>query len=302
MSVTVPVEEQTRTTPAAEIQGMTASDGYRVTYRHWPACSQPPRGYVVALHGIQSHSGWYDFSCRRLAEAGYDVRFMDRRGSGLNEAQRGHAIHADRLIHDVVQLISEVRHERNLVSPNSPVMLKAVSWGGKLAVMTTVRRPELVDGLLLLYPGICTQKKVNAIKRFLLKTVIELGGAERVANVVLNAPGAFTDRREFQEYIENDPLFLTQATYGLLHASVQLDEMLATAPEKIRCPVMMMLAGRDRIIDNTATKKYFQRFASSDKNLIVYPHACHTLEFEPDRENFLSDLLNEMEKLKKRHC
>ena len=56
-----------------------------------------PRGYVVALHGIQSHSGWYEYSSGRMCEAGFEVRFLDRRGSGENTEDRGHAVHPDRL-------------------------------------------------------------------------------------------------------------------------------------------------------------------------------------------------------------
>lgn len=302
MSVTLTDEKPTKTAPHTEVRFLTASDGYRLHYRHWAACTDQPRGYIIAVHGIQSHSGWYDFSCGHLAKAGYDVFFMDRRGSGLNEEQRGHATHPDRLINDVVQTISEVRHERNANSPNSPVILMSVSWGGKLAVMTTARRPDLVDGLLLLYPGIFSRKKVNAAKRLLLKSVVNLGYSETVARVALNAPVLFTDQIEFQKFIEDDPLFLTEATCGFLHSSLQLDAMLEEAPEKIRCPVIMMLAGRDRIIDNVATKKYFHRFSSADRKLIVYPNACHTLEFEPDRENFINDLLSEMEMLKHQIC
>ncbi len=60
---------------------------------------------------------------------------------------------------------------------------------------------------------------------------------------------------------------------------------------------MLMLAGKDRILDNARTKAYFEKFASENKRLIVYPDAHHTLEFEPDPEPFINDLiawLNEM--------
>ena len=47
------------------------------------------KAHIVALHGIQSHSGWYTWSSRKLAEAGFAVHFTDRRGSGLNWQARG---------------------------------------------------------------------------------------------------------------------------------------------------------------------------------------------------------------------
>ncbi len=50
-----------------------------------------PRGELVFIHGIQSHAGWYEYSCTRFSQAGYRVSFLDRRGAGMNAAARGDA-------------------------------------------------------------------------------------------------------------------------------------------------------------------------------------------------------------------
>ncbi len=49
------------------------------------------RAVVVMLHGIQSHSGWYEGSGEHLAQAGVSVLAPDRRGSGMNGEARGDA-------------------------------------------------------------------------------------------------------------------------------------------------------------------------------------------------------------------
>src|SRR5713101_9403486 len=65
-----------------------AADGYRCRFRRFvPA--EPVKARVIGVHGIQSHGGWYENSCRFLSEAGFAVSFLDRRGSGLNEEARG---------------------------------------------------------------------------------------------------------------------------------------------------------------------------------------------------------------------
>ncbi len=53
-----------------------------------------------------------------------------------------------------------------------------------------------------------------------------------------------------------------------------------------------MLAGRDQIIDNNAMRDYFQKLSATQKELIEYPRAAHTLEFEPDPTPFFNDLAN----------
>jgi alpha-beta hydrolase superfamily lysophospholipase len=55
-------------------------------------------------------------------------------------------------------------------------------------------------------------------------------------------------------------------------------------------PMLLMLAGRDRIIANQATRDFFGRASSSNKTLIEYSNATHTLEFEPDPSRYFADL------------
>jgi len=274
-----------------EIGQFIASDGYAFRYRHWKPTARVPSGYVVALHGIQSHAGWYESSSNRLAEHGYDVRFLDRRGSGLNDEQRGHAAHEDRLINDVVQFLLDVSAERGRCAPDAPITLLAVSWSGKLAVAACARRPELVDALALLYPGICAKIRAGWCERKLLQLADFLGVKHRPVRLPLDDATLFTDVPKWQDYIRDDRMALHQATTGFLNASRKLDVLAARAPERIACPVLLMLAGKDRIIDNRATRAYFERFASNERTLIEYPDAAHTLEFEPDRDTFIADLV-----------
>src|SRR5207253_7502356 len=76
---------------------------YTTLFRSAKAGGDKPRrsptgGTVVGLHGIQSHGGWYLESCRRIADAGYDVVFLERRGCGLNDRDRGDAPSFRRLL------------------------------------------------------------------------------------------------------------------------------------------------------------------------------------------------------------
>lgn len=295
---------QAQSTPAGstqpEIRRFAASDGYRLHYRHWRTGSGQPLGYIVGLHGIQSHSGWYEYSSRRLAEAGFEVSFLDRRGSGLNEDQRGHAPHCERLLNDVVQFLGDVRDRRNRRAPVSPVILLAVSWGGKLAAPVAGRRPELVDALALLYPGLCAQVRPKRHQLLQLRLAVALGLHRRRVTVPLDDPALFTDDPKWQQFIREDEKALHEVTVSLLNANRQLDGIVQSVPDRLRCPTLLMLAGRDRIIDNRATRQWFERIATADRKLIEYPEAAHTLEFEADREQVVGDLLDWLQAVRRR--
>ena len=259
-----------------------ASDGYSLAYRHWPAV-EPVRGCVVALHGIQSHSGWYTHSSDLLSEAGYEVYFPDRRGSGVNGTDRGHAVHADRLIQDVCQFLTFV-----ISRTGQPPTLTGISWGGKLASVVAATRPDLVSQLALMCPGLRPRIGPSLWQRLLLQLAGSTGRIQRRVKIPLRDPELFTSVPEWQNFIRHDHLALHQVSVGFLLASLRLDQMADQLAPRVRQRLLLMLAGRDRIIDNQATR----HFGSRDRTIIEYPEACHTLEFESGRDTIVQDYIS----------
>ncbi|HAA52642.1 MAG TPA: hypothetical protein DCE43_23205 [Planctomycetaceae bacterium] len=280
----------------AEYHEFVASDGRRLSWQRWLP-SSAVRGYVVALHGIQSHGGWYEHSSRRLAEAGFEVCFLDRRGSGRNSEARGDAIHADRLVNDVRQFLVATRSRRDRDNPGAPVVLQAVSWGGKLAAIVASRCPGLVDGLALLYPGLKSRIRPGWWARFRLDLARRLEIRDKLVDIPLQDPALFTGDPDWQQFIRDDPLSLHEVTVGFLLANQDLDQQVDLAVTQVECPLLLMLAGGDRIIDNVATRELFQRFSSDEKRLLEYADAEHTLEFESSRDAFVADLLGWLEQV-----
>ena len=66
--------------------------------------------------------------------------------------------------------------------------------------------------------------------------------------------------------------------------------MLRRAVRSVRLPLLLMLAGKDRIIDNARTRAVLDRCPTADRRVIEYPEAHHTLEFEEDPTPAFADL------------
>ncbi|MCE9567011.1 MAG: lysophospholipase [Planctomycetes bacterium] len=272
----------------ARIQTFRASDGYTFYVRHYPAVGRP-KAKLVFLHGIRSHGGWYTRSCAEFAAAGFDVYFVDRRGSGLNTAHRGDTPNFRRLIDDVAEFVQQLRSEQSWL----PVFVAGISWGGKLAVGLQYRRPGLADGLVLLCPGLVAKVKPKAALRARV-AVASVLRPTRVFPIPLNEPELFTASVEGQKFIDTDPHGLRHATARFLFNSFALDVYIRRAAARVTVPTLLTLTEHDRIIVNDRTRTYVTKFAGETK-IIEYAGTHHTLEFEPIGHPWISDVVKWLE-------
>jgi alpha-beta hydrolase superfamily lysophospholipase len=283
--------------PDYAIQEHTASDGYRWKYRVYPTPGTP-RAELVFIHGIQSHAGWYEHSCTRFSQAGYRVSFLDRRGAGMNSAGRGDAPGGfRRLLDDLAEFLTALPRTapRGHSIAQLPVILGAISWGGKLAAALERRHPGLIDGLMLFCPGFASRIRLP-LGRQLLVLLCRLFRPRKQFPIPLNDPELFTANPHWHAFLRDDPLRLHHGTARLLIESARLDGYLRFVPKYVHVPVLMLLAEHDRIIHNAKVRAFVSRFATPDKQILEYPGAHHTLEFEPEPERFIGDVLNWLEK------
>jgi len=108
--------------------------------------------------------------------------------------------------------------------------------------------------------------------------------------IPLQDPALFTNTPRWQQYLRSDPLLLRKVTIRFAVEDLKLNHYAAAAPEQITTPALLILAGRDRICDNRRTGRFFRQLASRSKRLVEYPAAAHTLEFEPDPQQYFADL------------
>ena len=268
-----------------EIASFVTSGGYKLHYRHFQPVGMS-KGTIVFIHGIQSHGGWYETSCKKFAQAGYRVLFLDRRGSGLNEVSRGDSPSFRTLLDDLKEFL---QYQRKEIAGATPLILGAISWGGKIAFGLEIRMANLVDGFILLAPGFCPKVHPTRKERFFI-ALGSLFSPRRLFNIPLNDPELFTSNPAAQKFLKEDPFALRKATARFLLDSVRLDFYLRIFRTKISKPILLLIAGQDKIIDNEKTIAFVKRFASGSLTVKKYPEAHHTFEFEPEPQKHIEEI------------
>ena len=244
---------------------------------------------ILYLHGIQSHGGWFLRSCDYLRRRGHTVLAPDRRGSGLNQQDRGHCHNPDQLIEDVDHCVDWLCDKTG----KSQIDIVAVSWSGKLALAYGAKFARKVRSIALVGPGLCARVDIS-LREKIAVGVHGVVDPHKMHEIPLNEPTLFTANPAMLEFIENDPLKLTHTTASFLVTSHRLDMKVRKIVNKLNMPIYLFLAQHDRIIDNQATIELLRPALTSppgcDESARIFTDAHHTLDFEPEPDTFFQEL------------
>lgn len=230
---------------------------------------------LVYFHGIESHGGWFDQAARLLQANGANVFCLDRRGSGINRENRGlpsgHTESMDELFADIDAFVAPLakRYER--------IVLVGLSWGGKLALAYSLSRPNVAQDLVLITPGIRALVDVSLSDKIGIFITAFVAPQTRFATPI--EPEMFTTTPRYLQYIKADPLRLSKATARLFMTSRALDGFVEEGVVENQLPVLLYLAGNDRIIDNDGVSDVLGR-SPAPVEVIEYADQTHSIQFD----------------------
>ena len=290
------------------VHWLDTPDGLRLRAAHWPARPPgEPRGTVLLLNGRTEFIEKYLEPVRELVSRGFAVWTLDWRGQGLSsrllpDPVPGHAVRFTDYLDDLDLLLDR------LVLPGlatsgpggRPLVLVAHSLGGHLGAHLLARRSRLFARAVLVAPMVDFRRKWGLTRG----AVRLLSRAGCLVPSVAGRPGPGTPRlppldRPFEgnpltgcrdRYAEDvawmrdhPELQVGGATWGWLRAasaSVAALDRPAVA-KAITLPVLVLLAGDDRLVDNHATRRFVARLPQG--TLAEFTGARHELLREHDR-------------------
>src|SRR5262245_54053799 len=118
-------------------------EGVKIFTREWQPDGKP-RGVVVISHGLNAHSGLYDWAARQFSSNGLAVYALDHRGRGRSEGERFFVNKFADWTRDLATFIDLVKSRE----PGLPVFLLGHSAGGVIACVYALEHQDEIAGLI----------------------------------------------------------------------------------------------------------------------------------------------------------
>jgi alpha-beta hydrolase superfamily lysophospholipase len=254
----------------AEVRSFAASDGRRL--RYWSVAAAPERHRILYVHGIESHGTWFLPAAAALRERGCTTFLLDRRGSGLNrEPSPGEAV-------SPATLLDDLRGFREAIG-DPPMHLAGLSWGGKLACAAALDQPRGLRTLALITPGLCSLVDLRPGAKLAMAAGLVLRRGRNRIRVPIE-PEMFTTTPALLDFIRNDPWRTKHVSARLLWSGTRLDRKVRRGIAALELPVLLVLAGRERIVDNAAVLALLQQLPPGRLSVRTYAEATHSVQLE----------------------
>lgn len=245
----------------------------------------PPLATLLIVHGLSDHGARYEAVARTLVAAGIAVQTYDLRGHGRSGGARGHAPHFDVLLQDLDRVRGVVADE----AADAPLFLLGHSMGGLIAIRYLEEHPDAFQGAVIVSPWLGTAVDPPAWKvglaRVLNRVAPRLPFRARIPAAFLSHDPAIV--RGFEE----DPLAHDVITPRLWSEVTAAIELAFARADRIRVPVLFLLAGDDRIVDTARSREFGASLPGDRADVRVLDGRYHEILNETDAADSLAAIV-----------
>ena len=255
-----------------------ASDGSTLTftgYRH----GRKNRVALIYLHGLEGHAGWGQDLSLKLADRGYDVFALDRRGSGLSKANTRTLTGKPPGFEDIVSDVHSFL--KPLKGYYDSVYLVGNDWGARLALAYGIAYKGQSNGLVLISPRVTNDAESITGRMMAMTGVGKDSGSDSAASFDASQ---HTSKAEQQREMTNDPLRRKQLDENFVLQSKRMGDFIKKYIKRIDQPLQLFLAGDDKLIDHDKVIGLLERGNQPSLDIQMVSGAKHALPVEsPDR-------------------
>jgi alpha-beta hydrolase superfamily lysophospholipase len=239
---------------------------------------QSPKALIFLFHGLHMSSSIFTHLGKSLHSQGFAVLAFDQQGHGLSGGVRGTVSSLEDYSNDCLSFILKCR---DLYPSNLPIFLIGLSMGGSMCVSVSLKRPDLIKGIILFGPALAVDPNFQPVVQ---KTVSFLNNCCCRNLRVFAVDQALVCRNPlYKGYFQENPEFFHEKL------NVRTINALLTGFRNVQQnalnfdgSVLVIQGEKDKIVSCQQAKDFVKNCKSSDKEIVVYPEMFHVVTHEPE--------------------
>ncbi|MFX1302989.1 MAG: alpha/beta hydrolase [Promethearchaeota archaeon] len=265
----------------------------KLFYQSWIPDSGEIKAYIIAVHGWGTHSDRLKTPAKYFTEKGYAIYAFDLRGHWRNLGDiPGHIDSMDHIQKDTLLFMDFILE----IAKNKKIFLMGHSFGGLVSLIFAINHPNL-SGALISSPLLGMFLRLSMGKKVIKsisKTLARLA-PNKILDNIIDQNQLTSDLKILRQHIaDKHKIEVISAK-----SAIEIDRSSKWAMEnasKLLCPILLMQAGEDKIVDKGKTKQFFERVRSKDKTYREYDGFLHELWNEKGRAQVYQDMFVWLEK------
>lgn len=246
-------------------------DAYKkIPCRSWGIASESNAAFLL-IHGLGGHSGWFEPLARRLKVKNIFGLALDLAGFGKRKNDKD--IH---LVNWLKDIETAAQYLRSVMS-GKPIFLLGNSMGGLVALKACQQIKP--DGLILLSPAFGGHPKLFTVSYQIRELFNALVKPDRQV-ILPYGTKLITKNEQAKLWIDNDEDRRLAVPSNMLLKLLITTQTLHFKGIGLDCPLFMITAGMDEIVNNKTSELIFKRIGAPKKKKTTMPHSMHDLTLD----------------------
>ncbi|MCB2197180.1 MAG: lysophospholipase [Bacteroidetes bacterium] len=262
-------------------------DGMKLSGYLWEP-EDKPKALINLIHGFGEYCDRYDHWAMKFTEKGFVVHAIDYRGHGKSDGRRGYVSSFDHYLNDVDILIKESKK----LYPELPQFIYGHSLGGNIVTNYILKRKNNFVGAVISSPWYQLAFDPSALS-LLLARVIKRVFPKFTQNAKLDVKSLSHEQDLVNKYL-TDPLVHEKISVRMFFEIYNAGQWVLNNPDKLNLPVLLQHGTGDSITSYKASKEFFDKAKSLDKDIEYkeWEGLYHELHNEVERDEIFAYVNN----------
>jgi len=233
-----------------------AADGATLPFRVWMPDDARPKAVIVALHGFNDYSNFFDAPGEALRARGIASYAYDQRGFGATAKPGLWA--GTRAMKDDLRAFARLVQARH---PEAPLYLLGESMGGAVILAAGAEAPLPGEGAILSAPAVWGRATMPWYQRAALWLGAHLAPAMNISGRSLRITPS--DNIEMLRALGRDPLVRKETRIDAVHGLVGLMDEALDGAARFEARALILYGRKDEIIPKAPTRRMIERLPAT---------------------------------------